>query len=599
MPHDVFVSYSSKDKVIADSVVAAMEQNGIRCWYAPRDIKPSEDWGKAISSAIEQSRVFLVIFSNHANRSQRVLDEVNLAISNQAVLLPFRIENLEPDGAMKLHLSSRHWLDAYDPSWESHIKALIKNVSIVMETAIDEENIKLPVGIFKKEKRQKKKIGRILGAVSLTAILILAGIFGVPLLKPEEAQDSSKREADASEANEMSEEQQSNEIDTAESTGEQATPEVYDIENIESVCSTDAYGCAKIEPGETIKIGMSTPLSGQYENWGMDAKQSGLLAVSDAGNLQGFKFELIAKDDKGTPEGGASAAEEFVTDPTVVAIAGHTFSPSTAAAMPIYEENGLPILSYSASNPGFLESGSNVYSQLCYSDKILGFRESDFIFNTLEARRIAILHSNDDYGKGVADNVKTGFIAAGGEVTSYGDINLNPDWLNSIFSEQTDLVYYCGLEGGADVLEKVKSNADQEIPFFGCDVVGLNVLNQESKNAEGSYFSFVRESVESEEKDSFDEKYLKAFGINPGVLSQYTYYSYDSARILTEMVKEVGMLGEDNALYIPRGALVKAVRGLKDYTGISGNYSCGNIGDCNVEGPMIAKVEGGELAPLE
>jgi hypothetical protein len=113
MAHDVFVSYSSKDKIVADTIIATLENNNIRCWYAPRDIKLSEDWGKAIASAIEGCKVFLVIFSNHANRSQRVLDEVNLAISQQAVILPFRIENLEPQGAMKLHLSSRHWLDAY------------------------------------------------------------------------------------------------------------------------------------------------------------------------------------------------------------------------------------------------------------------------------------------------------------------------------------------------------------------------------------------------------------------------------------------------------------------------------------------------------
>lgn len=117
MAHDVFVSYSSKDKAIADTIVAAMENNHIRCWYAPRDIQSSEDWGTAVTSAIDGSRVFLLIFSGNANQSQRVLDELNFAISQQIVIFPFRVENLEPHGAMKLHLSSRHWLDAYDPSW--------------------------------------------------------------------------------------------------------------------------------------------------------------------------------------------------------------------------------------------------------------------------------------------------------------------------------------------------------------------------------------------------------------------------------------------------------------------------------------------------
>jgi len=176
MAYDVFVSYSSKDKGIADTIVAAMENNHIRCWYAPRDIKPSEDWGKAITTAIEDCRVFLVIFSKNANRSQRVLDEVNLAISQQAIILPFRIENLEPEGAMKLHLSSRHWLDAFEPSWEVHIKKLIKDVTANLDTAVEAQDIVVPEGVGKKP-NQSKALIRILGGVVGVAILITASWF--------------------------------------------------------------------------------------------------------------------------------------------------------------------------------------------------------------------------------------------------------------------------------------------------------------------------------------------------------------------------------------------------------------------------------------
>lgn len=186
MSHDVFVSYSSKDKVIADSVIAALEQNGIRCWYAPRDIKPGEDWGRAISRAIEKSRVFLIIFSNYSNRSQRVLDEVNLAISNQAVILPFRIVNLEPDGAMRLHLSSRHWLDAYEPSWEVHIKSLVKSVSANLETTLEEQEIVLLVQETKKIGVQRSTPRLIITWLAISAIAIAAVWYGWRLWhKPE------------------------------------------------------------------------------------------------------------------------------------------------------------------------------------------------------------------------------------------------------------------------------------------------------------------------------------------------------------------------------------------------------------------------------
>ena len=180
MVHDVFVSYSTNDKTITDTIVASMEQNQIRCWYAPRDIKPSEDWGKAISNAIEKSKIFLIIFSGNSNKSQRVLDELNLAISQEITIMPFRIENLEPDGAMRLHLSSRHWLDAYDPSWESHIKKLIYTVSSHLETTIAEEDVEVPDLLQQKPKTLKNKgIRRILAGIVTAAIVISAAWYGL------------------------------------------------------------------------------------------------------------------------------------------------------------------------------------------------------------------------------------------------------------------------------------------------------------------------------------------------------------------------------------------------------------------------------------
>ena len=139
MANNVFVSYSTKDKGITDSIVASLEQHNIKCWCAPRDIKPSDNWGEAISDAIQHSKIFLLIFTGHSNQSQRVLDELSFAISQDVTILPIRIENLKPNGAMRLHLSSRQWLDAYDPCLEKHINELIKAVSSTLKSIIDEE----------------------------------------------------------------------------------------------------------------------------------------------------------------------------------------------------------------------------------------------------------------------------------------------------------------------------------------------------------------------------------------------------------------------------------------------------------------------------
>ena len=69
--HDVFVSYSHHDKPEADAVCATLEAKGIRCWIAPRDVVPGEEWGAAIVDAIRSSRVMVLVFSKHANTLPR------------------------------------------------------------------------------------------------------------------------------------------------------------------------------------------------------------------------------------------------------------------------------------------------------------------------------------------------------------------------------------------------------------------------------------------------------------------------------------------------------------------------------------------------
>jgi type II secretory pathway pseudopilin PulG len=149
MKFDIFVSYSSKDKLVADAIVAALEGKNLRCWYAPRDIKPGSKWAESITEAISRCRLFLLIFSQNSNKSSQVLDEISYAISEEKTIIPFRIENLNPSGAMRLHLSSRHWLDAYDPSWKDHIDNLVSstalNLGVDITPIVEPEVTPLPI----------------------------------------------------------------------------------------------------------------------------------------------------------------------------------------------------------------------------------------------------------------------------------------------------------------------------------------------------------------------------------------------------------------------------------------------------------------------
>ncbi|TAK15555.1 MAG: TIR domain-containing protein [Acidobacteria bacterium] len=124
MPHDVFISHANEDKAVADMVCATLEQQGLRCWVAPRDIQPGTDWREAILGAIRSSRAIVLVFSKHANASRHIPREVECAVEAGIPLVPFRVEDVPPQGALEYNLIGVHWLDALTPPIEAHIRRL-------------------------------------------------------------------------------------------------------------------------------------------------------------------------------------------------------------------------------------------------------------------------------------------------------------------------------------------------------------------------------------------------------------------------------------------------------------------------------------------
>jgi hypothetical protein len=134
--HDVFLSYSSKDKTWADAACSVLERHRVRCWIAPRDITPGEEWGAAIIKGINHSRILVLIFSAHANASAQVRREVERAISRGMSVLPVRIENVLPVGAMEYALGNRHWLDAFTPPMERQLELLARSVKTLLSNGV-------------------------------------------------------------------------------------------------------------------------------------------------------------------------------------------------------------------------------------------------------------------------------------------------------------------------------------------------------------------------------------------------------------------------------------------------------------------------------
>jgi sulfatase modifying factor 1 len=132
MGHDVFVSHSSKDKLIADALVAHLERSGIRCWVAPRDILPGASWAGSILKAISDAKLMVLVFSGHTNDSPHIRREVERAVHHRIPVAPVRIAAVQPTDDMEYFLGASHWMDAITPPIEAHFAKLAGTIKLLL-----------------------------------------------------------------------------------------------------------------------------------------------------------------------------------------------------------------------------------------------------------------------------------------------------------------------------------------------------------------------------------------------------------------------------------------------------------------------------------
>jgi TIR domain-containing protein len=137
MGHDVFISYSTKDKPTADAACATLESSGVRCWIAPRDILPGMDWGESIVDGIKRCRLMVLVFSSNANASPQIRREVERAVNKGIPIIPFRIEEVMPTRSLEYFISTPHWMDAMSPPLEKHLKKLSEVVHTLLSKLED------------------------------------------------------------------------------------------------------------------------------------------------------------------------------------------------------------------------------------------------------------------------------------------------------------------------------------------------------------------------------------------------------------------------------------------------------------------------------
>ena len=127
METDVFISYSSKDKIVADAICHSLEERGISCWMAPRDVMPGETYAHQIVQAIKNCSLVVLVLSPNANHSEHVVNEIDSAFTARKPIVPFVIEETTVNDDLNYYLGRKHWLIAY-PDYREKTESLVETI---------------------------------------------------------------------------------------------------------------------------------------------------------------------------------------------------------------------------------------------------------------------------------------------------------------------------------------------------------------------------------------------------------------------------------------------------------------------------------------
>ena len=184
MAHDVFISYSFADQKIVEGLSAYLEQHGIRCFVAYRDIPRGKNWAEYIPPAIENCKMMVYVHSSTANESEMINKEIALCLEYKRPILPFKISDIKYAGAKAFHLVTINWIDAFPNPKEyfGELLTSIKNLFPEFETGIRKREKEQ-----EEEKRIEQEEKEIEGRMSkddigLMKLLSKIGLFVIPLI---------------------------------------------------------------------------------------------------------------------------------------------------------------------------------------------------------------------------------------------------------------------------------------------------------------------------------------------------------------------------------------------------------------------------------
>ncbi len=335
-------------------------------------------------------------------------------------------------------------------------------------------------------------------------------------------------------------------------------------------------GCRSSSSGgsaDEIVIGHYATMTGSEATFGRSTDNGIQLAIeeiNEAGGVNGKKVRIITYDEKGDARETGIAVTRLVTRDGVVAVLGEVASSLSLVGAPVCQENGVPMVSPSSTDPAVTKVGDMIF-RVCFIDPFQGFACAKFArdYEGLKARKAAILYDQTQaYAVGLQREFAKSFVKQGGEIVSTqtyqgGDQDFSAQ-LTAIRASQPDVIFIPGYYTDVGNIALQARKLGIKVPLLGGDGWDSSKLGEIAGDAiNGCFYSnhYSHQDPDPRVQD-FIKKYKDKYGSTPDGLAAL---GYDAARILCQAIgKSSSLKGADIAVELAK---------TKEFPGVTGKIS--------------------------
>lgn len=333
----------------------------------------------------------------------------------------------------------------------------------------------------------------------------------------------------------------------------------------------------------SVKIGFQGPLSGDYQQLGLNEFNGVELAVKDANASKefGFSVEIVKGDDQGDPSKAPAAATSLIQNQDVLGVVGPAFSGSVKAAGAQYSSAGLAFITPSATNAQLQDQGFAAFHRSVPSDNVEGTIGAGWLAK--KAKTVFVIDDLGDYGMGVADAVQKELESTGVKVIREGVDAKTTDYsvvAQKVEASGAQALFY----GGYDAQTALLAKAIEAVGYDGLKVTGNGskstiFFDQAGDAGNGWYFLCgCADAASDPNAQSFTDAYRAEYNQDP---STFTPESYDATRALLTAIKNAADAGP-----LDRSTVATALSDI-DFDGLASHIKFDSTGDIDASVAVV------------